>query len=149
MSKKAYTSGVVIIKCPGCTKNHLIADHLGWYDSQKTVGTLEDIMARAGRSNEIRSVTVGVVPGGQSTAVTREKDGANDGASMVNALAGAVFHEEMQGTLELLPEDILEQERELIAKASRNRSSPGYAEVSKSVYGTWSASSSSCLSSTD
>ncbi|KAJ3150985.1 hypothetical protein HDU86_006241 [Geranomyces michiganensis] len=48
MSKKAYTTGVVIIKCDGCAVQHLIADHLGWFDSQAPPGTVEDILARLG-----------------------------------------------------------------------------------------------------
>ncbi|KAJ3148992.1 hypothetical protein HDU89_003993 [Geranomyces variabilis] len=48
MSKKAYTTGVVIIKCDGCAVQHLIADHLGWFDSQTPPGTIEDILARLG-----------------------------------------------------------------------------------------------------
>ena len=44
--------GVVIIKCDGCKKNHLIADHLGWFDSQKPPGTIEDIMREKGETVE-------------------------------------------------------------------------------------------------
>jgi hypothetical protein len=52
MSKKAYNHGVVIIKCSGCKNNHLMADHLGWFDSTKKVGTIEDIMKEKGESVE-------------------------------------------------------------------------------------------------
>ncbi|KAJ3417038.1 hypothetical protein HDV05_007520 [Chytridiales sp. JEL 0842] len=48
MSKKAYEKGVVIITCDGCQSKHLIADHLGWFDTGKMEGTIEDIMRRKG-----------------------------------------------------------------------------------------------------
>ncbi|KAI9333712.1 DNL zinc finger-domain-containing protein, partial [Obelidium mucronatum] len=49
MSKKAYETGVVIITCEGCSSKHLIADHLGWFDTtQGKIGTIEDIIARKG-----------------------------------------------------------------------------------------------------
>lgn len=54
MSKHAYTKGVVIIKCDGCSNHHLIADHLGWFDSQKPPGTIEDILKRSGRQNDAK-----------------------------------------------------------------------------------------------
>ena len=31
MSKQAYTKGVVLIECPGCSSRHLIADNLHWF----------------------------------------------------------------------------------------------------------------------
>jgi len=46
MSKTAYTKGVVLITCPGCKNNHLIADHLGWFDDHST--TVESILAEKG-----------------------------------------------------------------------------------------------------
>jgi hypothetical protein len=52
MSKKAYQQGVVIIKCDGCKSKHLIADHLGWFDSTKNTGTIEDIMKEKGETVE-------------------------------------------------------------------------------------------------
>ncbi|KAJ3389986.1 hypothetical protein HDU92_000732 [Lobulomyces angularis] len=47
-SKLAYLKGVVIIECNGCKSKHLIADHLGWFDSQKKIGTIEDILKEKG-----------------------------------------------------------------------------------------------------
>lgn len=35
-NKKAYHDGVVLIRCDGCDKLHLIADNLGWFRDQKT-----------------------------------------------------------------------------------------------------------------
>ncbi|KAJ3187122.1 hypothetical protein HDU85_007160 [Gaertneriomyces sp. JEL0708] len=49
MSKKAYTKGVVLIRCDGCKNLHLIADNLGWYDSQKPPGTIEQILEKKGQ----------------------------------------------------------------------------------------------------
>lgn len=37
MSRRAYTSGVVIMECGGCKGRHLIADHYGWFGTGKTI----------------------------------------------------------------------------------------------------------------
>lgn len=46
ISKKSYYEGVVIIRCDQCKNLHLIADHLGWYDSMNKFGTIEDYFKR-------------------------------------------------------------------------------------------------------
>ena len=35
-TKSAYHEGVVLVKCEGCGRVHLIADNLGWYGDEKT-----------------------------------------------------------------------------------------------------------------
>ncbi|KAJ3354242.1 hypothetical protein HDU83_005626 [Entophlyctis luteolus] len=79
MSKQAYETGVVIIACEGCRANHLIADHLGWYNTLGgKVGTIEDIIKKSGGDREGKFVTrlraQDVLSGGQG-------DDSNDFAS--------------------------------------------------------------------
>ncbi|KAG2434843.1 hypothetical protein HXX76_007728 [Chlamydomonas incerta] len=33
-SKQSYQKGVVLVRCPGCQKLHLVADHLGWFGEE-------------------------------------------------------------------------------------------------------------------
>ena len=47
-SKGSYHTGVVLIRCDGCEKLHLIADNLGWFREQKT--NIEDLAKETGRS---------------------------------------------------------------------------------------------------
>ena len=48
ISKRAYHHGVVLVKCPGCEKNHLVADNLKWFDDNPI--TIEDIMKAQGET---------------------------------------------------------------------------------------------------
>jgi protein import protein ZIM17 len=51
ISKHAYEKGMVICQCEKCKNRHLIADHLGWFDSMKQPkGNLEQIAKEHGIS---------------------------------------------------------------------------------------------------
>ena len=47
-SKKTYETGVVIVRCPGCQGNHLIADRLGWFGEP---GSIEDYLKQQGEGD--------------------------------------------------------------------------------------------------
>eukprot|EP00658_Telonema_sp_P-2_P057663 TRINITY_DN46093_c0_g1_i1.p1 TRINITY_DN46093_c0_g1~~TRINITY_DN46093_c0_g1_i1.p1 ORF type:complete len:151 (+),score=41.73 TRINITY_DN46093_c0_g1_i1:196-648(+) len=34
-TKHAYTKGIVLVQCPGCTSRHLLADNLGWFEDNE------------------------------------------------------------------------------------------------------------------
>ena len=46
ISKRAYHHGVVLVKCTGCDKNHLVADNLKWFDDEPI--SIVDIMRAQG-----------------------------------------------------------------------------------------------------
>lgn len=46
-SRHSYENGIVLVRCPGCSNLHLVADHLGWFGSGKTI---EDILQSKGEA---------------------------------------------------------------------------------------------------
>lgn len=46
-SRQAYENGVVIVRCPGCQSQHLVADRYGWFGEP---GDVEDFLARRGEA---------------------------------------------------------------------------------------------------
>ena len=46
-NKNAYHHGVVLIRCDGCDKLHLIADNLGWFRDEKV--NIEDLARETGQ----------------------------------------------------------------------------------------------------
>ena len=57
-AKDAYTKGVVLMRCEGCDKLHLIADNLGWFRDESV--NIEQIMAEKGETvnTNIRESTI-------------------------------------------------------------------------------------------
>ncbi|KAL3242116.1 hypothetical protein MRX96_021482 [Rhipicephalus microplus] len=50
ISKVSYEKGIVVIKCHGCSKYHLIADNLGWFPEPDGKRNIEEILASKGEA---------------------------------------------------------------------------------------------------
>ncbi|XP_073828090.1 uncharacterized protein [Musca autumnalis] len=55
VSEQAYTSGVVILQCDGCSVNHLIIDNVGWFTNTKGK-SFDEVLAE--NSNSVKVIRV-------------------------------------------------------------------------------------------
>lgn len=70
ISKPSYQSGVVLVRCPGCNKLHLIADRLGYFGDESA--DVESLLAARGervkRSSMVNGFSLAAAPPAGSAA---------------------------------------------------------------------------------
>ncbi|KAF8965523.1 hypothetical protein BGZ46_000575 [Entomortierella lignicola] len=127
MSKHAYNHGVVIMQCDHCKNRHLIADHLGWF---KTGGvTVEDLVKAKGETVQKLTRSFQLVKDGQlSTSTTTIASSSSilaETATISDTTATSSPKTELElalekaakGTLEWIPNDILQEEERRMRKS--------------------------------
>ena len=67
----AYHHGVVLVRCPGCTNLHLVADHLGYFEDGSV--DVEAILAQRGEA-----VRTGQLPSAASVGYDIDGGGSGD-----------------------------------------------------------------------
>jgi len=55
ISKKGYTSGVVLVRCPGCQNLHLVADHVGIFEDKGW--TIEQAISHGAEQPNIKVIS--------------------------------------------------------------------------------------------
>lgn len=56
VSEAAYTSGIVILQCDGCSVNHLIIDNVGWFANNTKGKSFDEVLAE--KSNCVKVIKV-------------------------------------------------------------------------------------------
>ena len=84
-----------------------MADHLGWFDTQTKSGTIEEIMERAGRGDEIERGAVGVPLARLATT----------GATLKQEAGKEDLKIKIEDAFSFLPKEMMERENERRAKA--------------------------------
>lgn len=115
ISKPAYNEGVVLVRCPGCQKLHLIADRLGYFgdedaDVEKLLAAKGERVRRAtlgapelklGNGTSSSSSTASPSPSATSSAAAAER------SANIAAALSSISASDDKCVLEFSPEDLM------------------------------------------